>query len=224
MRTYKEYYKWALDEHLKWYSQQKEEWWKKDNGVFEYKDEDFEYKNDYLAIKGDYLETTMLKSNSEKNDSSIISNHTNVYNKEWCILFDIIGQALIDWCVENNETDIYSYCLIISRTLEDGKDTLDYNHKIKYMDYNKDWPTWKTCDDESILEKFNDCSALLTDIIYEFISSQGKNIPLDWNHFSFGLDSLNTSCKYKCWTPDSDGDMHIGNDSGNEFDEFMLSM
>jgi len=207
MRTYREYYNLGLERHNQWLSWQKNEWWKENDGVYEYKDKNFKYRKDHLDIQGDYLETVNFKSRSERNNSSIFDNHTNVTNREWDILFDMLGQALIDWCVENKQTEIYAYELEINRVLDGNTDTLDYLHVIKTL---KDNHCWEWCNDEKVLKKFEECSGFLTDIIYRFISEQGKDIPNDWNYFAFGLDSISVSCEYKEWTPESDGSMTFG--------------
>ena len=95
MRTYKEYYQFGLDEHLDWKSKQKDEWWRAK-----------QYKGD-LELKGEYLETATPLSEEEKNDSSFFKNHTNMKNSKWNILFTMLGQALIDWCVENGKQENY---------------------------------------------------------------------------------------------------------------------
>ena len=101
MRTYNEYYQFGLDDELDWKSKEKDEWWRKE-----------EYKND-LELKGEYLETITPLSEEEKNDSPLFKNHTNVKNSEWSILFGMLGQALVDWCVENGKQE--NLCRVYSR-------------------------------------------------------------------------------------------------------------
>ena len=209
MRTYKEYYQFGLNEHLDWKSKQTEEWWKNKN--------DF----DYLETKGDYIETIKFLTVDEKNDSSLFQNHTNVKNSEWDILFSMLGQALVDWCVENNvPQNIYSFHLNIDRYI----DGLDDCYKVN-------WGVHTTDDDNKINEPeiFDDCANTLADIVNEFISQQGKNIPNDWNYFSFGLDDLQASIKYGEWVCFSDGYMNLGNlnwekPEDERYDQFVECM
>ena len=209
MKSYKEYYEFGLKHHLDWKSKQKDEWWRRN-----------ELKGK-LNLEGDYIETINVLSEYEKNDSSLFHNHTNVKNSEWDILFSMLGQVLVDWCVENNvPQNIYSFHLSIDRHI----DGLDDCYKVNWGIY--------TSDDNNKInepERFEDCANVLTDIVNEFISQQGRDIPNDWNYFSFGLDDLQASIKYGEWICFSDGYMNLGNfnwenPEDERYDQFVECM
>lgn len=210
MRTYKEYYNLANKQELEWYRNQTEEWWREDEKP---------YTRDSLNIKGDYLETVRIKSKYERNNSSIVKNHTNINNWEASILFSILGQALIDWLIENKHTNVWSFGFNIERTIDGTNDLFEISYKVRYFDYDKEH--WVKCEDEDELLKFAPCAQFLTDIVYEFISRQGYDIPLDWNRFGFGLDELTTSCKYGEWCCFSDGSMGLGCRYGKGYDQYI---
>lgn len=209
MKSYKEYYKLGLDSHLDWKSKQEEEWWRRN-----------ELKGK-LNLEGDYIETINVLSEYEKNDSSLFTNHTNVKNSEWDILFDMLGQALIDWCNENNQVKKpYSFVLSIKKVV-DGTEPVYETSFVARRHTDKD-------DFEKITSgEFEGCRDFLCDLVETFISQNGKNIPCDWNYFSFSLDDLETSCKYGEWTCFSDGYMTFGNLSDPDkrmYDEYVLCM
>jgi len=213
MKSYREYYQFGLSEHLDWKSKQDEEWWKNKN--------DFKY----LETKGDYIETVHFLTIDEKNDASLFFNATNVKNSEWGILFDMLGQALVDWCVENmNYEDLWSVDFKIDRFIEDG--ITYYIPKTTARKYNGENEDVYKITDETILEKLEDCTLELCKIVDTFISTHGKNIPNDWNYFSFGLDSLYESCKWGIWVCSSDGYMNLGNynEETEKYDQFVECM
>ena len=220
MKTFKEYYKKALTKEKEWYKHQKDEWWRKYEGDVVYDDDNFHYRSDKLCLKGDYLETTRLKSKHERNDSSMISNHTNVNNREWGILFDILGQALIDWLIENEKTDIYAFGFSIKRVV-DGLDNFYIIEKeVKILDTEYTWQEIENPD-----PKFDECSKILCDLVDQFFTKHGNDIPCDWNYFGFGLDDLMHSCEYGEWCPCSDGSLSLGNEHDGEkydtYDEYV---
>ena len=192
MRSYREYYNLAKDEHLTWLAmlEQQNEWWKKD----EYN----RFKE--LEVMGDYLKGTKFLSRDEKNDASLFINRTNVKNSEWSILFSMLGQALVDWCVENERTKFWSFSLTIQRAL-DGL-TEYYVPKFKVETYdNED----SEVTDKKELKKWEDCRNALCDIIWDFIYTHKNDIPNDWNYISFSLDDLEPSCQAGQWVCFSDG-------------------
>ena len=192
MRTFKEYYEKAMGEHLDWLSHQTEQWWRNKS--------DF----DYLTPKGDYIETVNLLTDDEKNDTSLFHNHTNVLNSEWSIFFDMLGQALVDWCVENNvPKELYSFHLSIDRLVDGLDDCYQVHWGVYTYDNNKD--------EIKNPEMYTECANFLADLVNEFMTRQGKNIPNDWNYFSFGLDDLQSSIKYGEWVCFSDGYINLGN-------------
>lgn len=196
MRTYKEYYQIGLDNHLDWKSKQKDEWWRTN-----------QHKG-YLELKGEYLETITPLSEEEKNDSSIFKNHTNVKNSEWDILFSMLGQALVDWCVENGKQEnLWSFSIKVKRVVDGIEDLYIPSFNVKY--YSTDNQVVKNLEDESKREGFVDCQDFLFELISEFLERNKRDLPLDWNMFWFGLDDLMSSCKYGVWVSDSDGYMSL---------------
>ena len=199
MRTFKEYYDLGMKDHLHWLSFQKNEWWKRKN------------MSGDLDAKGDYIETVKFLAKDEKNDSSLFENHTNVKNSEWGILFHMLGQALIDWCVENKiPENIWSFNMHIDRVV----DCLDDIHRISWgiYPYDKmDGDRFKKGKEIENPERFDDCAQFLADLVDMFMTKHGYDIPNDWNYFSFGLDDLQGSIPYGEWCCCSDGYMHLGN-------------
>lgn len=213
MRTYKEYYQIGLEDHLDWKSKQKDEWWRKE-----------EYKND-LELKGEYLETITPLSEKEKNDSSIFKNHTNVKNSEWDILFSMLGQALVDWCVENGKQEnLWSFSIKVKRVADGIEDLYIPTFYVKY--YSTDNQVVKNLEDESKREGFVGCQDFLFELISEFLERNKRDLPLDWNMFWFGLDDLMSSCKYGEWVSDSDGYMDLAsvNDENKENELYVECM
>lgn len=212
MRSYKEYYDLSKEHELIWKSRQTEEWWKK------------KPFNDGLELTGDYIETIKELDENEKNDSSLFRNHTNVLNSEWGILFNMLGQVLVDWCVENNETNRWSFMVSINRVVDGLDDVYVCQHKVKTI--IKDSP--ETDVDKKVLKKFEDCRNVLCDIIWDFIYKHKNDLPCDWNCFVFSLDDLQESCKYGQWVAASDGYMCLSNvdmdGDGDQRDEFVLCM
>ena len=207
MRSYKEYYAIGQRHYITWLGIQKEEWWKKGD-------------NTHLDIAGDYIETVRFLSNDEKNDSSLFINHTNVKNSEWDILFSMLGQALIDWCIENQETNWWSYGMHIIREVENIDSIYLCNFSVRDATNQK-------ITDEETLKKFEGCRDFLCDIVEQFISDQGKDIPNNWNSFVFSLDDLKTSCKFGEWVADSDGYLSFGamyEGSDDEYEEYVELM
>ena len=196
MRTYKEYYQIGLDNHLDWKSKQKDEWWRTN-----------QHKG-YLELKGEYLETITPLSEEEKNDSSIFKNHTNVKNSEWDILFSMLGQALVDWCVENGKQEnLWSFSIKVKRVVDGIEDLYIPSFNVKY--YSTDNQVVQNLEDESKREGFVGCQDFLFELISEFLERNKRDLPLDWNMFWFGLDDLMSSCKYGVWVSDSDGYMSL---------------
>lgn len=212
MRTYKEYYNLGLEHHNRWFYNQKEEWWK-DKKSFE-----------YLSPKGDYIDTVNLISIDEKNNASLFHNHTNVKNREWDILFSMLGQALIDWCRENVKwNDLWSIGISIKKEMDGCSPIYDCSYYVNKYDGMK---TIQVTDEDE-LKKFEGCGDFLYDLVIEFLSRYGKDVPNDWNRFAFGLDSLAESCDRGEWICASDGYMNLasfveGEDGGwTEFIECM---
>ena len=196
MKTYKEYYQIGLDEHLDWKSKQKDEWWRA------------KQNKDELELKGEYLETITPLSEEEKNDSPLFKNHTNVKNSEWVILFGMLGQALIDWCVENGKQEnLWFFSIKVKRVVDGIEDLYIPSFNVKY--YFPDTQVVKSPEDESKREGFVDCQDFLLGLISEFLERNKRDLPLDWNMFCFGLDDLEASCRYGVWTPASDGYMDL---------------
>ena len=214
MKTYKEYYQIGLSHHLDWKSKQEEEWWRRN-----------ELKGK-LNLEGDYIETINVLSEYEKNDSSLFTNHTNVKNSEWCILFSMLGQALVDWCRENVDYEnLWSFGVQFKRGINEyGATNYIPEITVKKM---KEKTGIEEITDETVLKKFEDCEFELCRLVDTFLYSHGKNIPNDWNIFSFGLDSLYESCKWGEWICASDGYMTFGNLSDPDkrmYDEYVLCM
>lgn len=213
MRTYKEYYAMAKAHEDKWLSQQKTEWWKK---------KEF---SDGIGLKGEYFETVnKFLVIDAKNDVSLFSNYTNVRNYEWSCLFGMLGQALVDWCVENVSCkNLWSFYFEINRVVDGKDDFYSCTYKVK-KDNSKTKEIVKVSG--QTLKKFDDCKNFLCDIFEEFIRLHGYDIPLDWNYFSFGLDSLETSCEFGEWVCSSDGFMNFGNynEETKDYDEFVKCM
>lgn len=224
MRSYTEYYKKALAKENQWYRDQKEEWWRKYEGDVVYDDDNFHYRRDTLCLMGDYLETMIPKSKHERNDSSMITNHTNVNNKEWGILFSMLGQALIDWLIENKKTDIYDFSFSMKKIVDGIDHFYILDKSVKVLE--EDNMCWKEVENPDT--KFDECAEFLCDIVDRFFTIHEKDLPLDWNHFGFGLDCLMDSCKYGEWCPCSDGSISLGNEhDGNKYetyDEYMSSL
>lgn len=212
MKTYREYYQFGLEHHLNWRSYQKEEWWKKCN-------------QDSLKPKGDYIESVRFLTIDEKNDASIFINTTNVKNSEWSILFSMLGQALVDWCVENVDwKDLWSFDFRLDRFIENGEVFYYPTFKVTNSDYNDGWRKTVEETNGKKLKKFEKCSEFLFDMVTRFIDSNGKNIPNDWNHFSFGLDDLSESCQYGEWVCSSDGYIGLMNITDGIYDQFVECM
>ena len=198
MRSFKEYYKLGLEHHLKWLYNQKEEWWK-DKKSFE-----------YLSPKGDYIETVNILSVDEKNDASLFINHTNVKNSEWSILFSMLGQAIVDWCRENVEwKDLWSAGISIHKEMEGCSPFYLCSHYVNNYDSVNKMSVEVTDEDE--LKKYEGMCDFLCEMVEWFFTRHGKDIPNDWNRFSFGLDSLMDSCEWGEWVCSSDGYINLGN-------------
>lgn len=214
MKTYKEYYQFGLDEHLDWKSKQKCEWWRSKLTK--------QQKSD-LELKGEYLETITPLSEEEKNDSPLFENHTNVKNSEWAILFDMLGQALVDWCVKNGKKEnLWSFSINVKRVVDGVEDLYIPSFNVKY--YFPDTQVIDSLEDESKREGFVGCQDFLLGLISEFLEKNKRDLPLDWNMFWFGLDDLESSCKYGVWTPASDGYMDLAsvNDETKENKRYVI--
>ena len=210
MKTYKEYYQFGLEDHLNWKSKQKDEWWRTN-----------QQKGD-LELKGEYLETITPLSEEEKNDSPLFNNYTNVKNSEWSILFSMLGQALVDWCVENGKQEnLWSFSIKVKRVVDGIEDLYIPSFNVKY--YFPDTQVVKTPEDESKREGFVGCQDFLFELISEFLERNKRDLPLDWNMFWFGLDDLMSSCKYGVWVSDSDGYMDLASvDDENKENELYV--
>lgn len=214
MKTYKEYYAMAKAEEEDWLEKpaQKNKWWKAKTFCTK------------IGLKGEYFDTVKFITDDEKTDVSLFTNYTNVKNSEWACLFSMLGQALIDWCLENvSWFSLWSFSLNIERVL-DGKDSV---YSCSYKVNNRLQGNIVLNIDENTLAKFDECKNVLCDIFDEFIRLHGYDIPLDWNHFHFSLDDLYTSCSCGQWVSASDGCMGFGNykeDEGTDYDEFILCM
>ena len=210
MRTYKEYYQFGLEDHLDWKSKQKDEWWRTN-----------QQKGD-LELKGEYLETITPLSEEEKNDSPLFNNYTNVKNSEWSILFSMLGQALVDWCVENGKQEnLWSFSIKVKRVVDGIEDLYIPTFYVKY--YSTDNQVVKNLEDESKREGFVGCQDFLFELISEFLERNKRDLPLDWNMFWFGLDDLMSSCKYGEWVSDSDGYMDLASvDDENKENELYV--
>lgn len=213
MRTYKEYYQIGLDHYLDWKSKQKDEWWRTK-----------QYKG-HLELRGEYLETIIQLSEEEKNDSSLFENHTNVKNSEWDILFSMLGQALVDWCVENGKQEnLWSFSINVKRVVDGVEDLYIPSFNVKY--YIPDTQMVENLEDESKREEFVGCQDFLFGLISEFLEKNKRDLPLDWNGFWFGLDDLAASCKYGEWICASDGYMDLAsvNDENKENELYIECM
>ena len=210
MKTDKEYYQIGLDEHLDWKSNQKDEWWRA------------KQNKDELDLKGEYLETITPLSEEEKNDSPLFKNHTNVKNREWGILFSMLGQTLVDWCVENGKQEnLWSFSIKVKRVVDGIEDLYIPSFNVKY--YFPDTQVVKSLEDESKREEFVDCQDFLLGLISEFLENNKRDLPLDWNIFCFGLDDLESSCRYGVWTSASDGYMDLASvDDENKENELYV--
>ena len=210
MRTYKEYYQFGLDNHLDWKSKQKDEWWRA------------KQNKDELDLKGEYLETITPLSEEEKNDSPLFENHTNVKNREWGILFSMLGQALVDWCVENGKQEnLWSFSIKVKRVVDGIDDLYIPSFNVQY--YFPDAQVVKSLEDESKREEFVDCQDFLLGLVSEFLERNKRDLPIDWNMFCFGLDDLESSCRYGIWTSASDGYMDLASvDDENKENELYV--
>ena len=197
MKSYKEYYQFGLNEHLDWKSKQEEEWWRRN-----------ELKGK-LNLEGDYIETINVLSEYEKNDSSLFTNHTNVKNSEWGILFSMLGQALVDWCRENTDwKNLWSAGISINKEMEGCSPSYICSFYVNNYDFvNRS--RVEIVGEE--LEKYDGLGDFLYDLVDWFFTREGNNIPNDWNRFCFGLDSLMDSCEYGEWVCASDGYMNLAN-------------
>ncbi len=215
MKSYKEYYQFGLEHYLDWKSKQNDEWWRRN-----------ELKGK-LNLEGDYIETINVLSEYEKNDSSIFTNHTNVKNSGWDILFSMLGQALVDWFVENVDyKQIWSFDLKVTRFVNNGINFYVPSFKVK--NFEPDGSFVKTIDETNTekLNKYKECADFLCDLLGRFIEDQGVDVPNNWNYFSFGLDSLYDSCKYGEWVCVSDGYMNLLNyiDGEKDYETFVECM
>ena len=92
---------------------------------------------------------------------------------------------------------------------------------MKY--YFPDTQVVKRLEDKSKREGFVGCQDFLLGLVSEFLEMNKRDLPLDWNMFCFGLDDLETSCKYGVWTPASDGYMDLASvDDENKENELYV--
>ena len=210
MRTYKEYYQLGKEDHLSWLDFQKEKWWTLGD-----------QKHNHTT--GEYLETTKFLTLNEKNDASLFTNHTNVRNSEWSILFHMLGQALVDWMNENGKgADLWSFGFEMNRVIDGTADVYECPFYVKKTVDDE----IQKIEDEETLKEYEGCRDFLCDLVERFISDHRIDFPLDWNYFAFGLDSLHSSCEYGEWVPASDGYLNFGNldKELDNYDEYVLSM
>ena len=215
MKTIKEYYDQALTEQQTWIAQQKTKWWM----------HRFVSGRKVLGRKGDYIESVKFISDMKKNDVPLFHNHTNVKNSEWCILMDMLGAALVDWCKENVDwKNLWSVSTVIKRNIDSCSNIYDCSIKVNNVDEKNRIPVQVT--DDKDLEKFGELIDVFTEMFDWFITKQGKNIPNDWNKFTFSLDDLMESCKWGKWVSDSDGYMHLGyyNEKSGRLTDFVECM
>lgn len=190
MRSYKEYYKMGFGYYQDWYwANQDFDWWK-------YRPE----MEDNLNIIGDYLESTYFLDPDVKCDASVIENHTNVRNSEWCILFNMIGRIVIDYHKENSLTDSYEYSCNIDIELND-----DFSRTYKF-------------------DAGDQLSLFICDILDEFLSSHKNNIPNDLNYFKFYMDGIYHSVNYGYWTSASDAYMSLGYQGDDDRERYVECM
>lgn len=211
MKTYKEYYAKFLAKEMDWLDKQDKQWWRP-------------AKKEWMNVQGEYLETVNILPIEEKNDVSLFVNHTNLKNIKWGILFYMLAQALVDWCKEKGATweDLWCYDIVIRKTVEDGRVTYIYKHSLR----NHNDHEWVYEINEKRNEIFDGLDGFLCDMFDRFLEDNIPDIPLDWNYFSFSLDSLSTSVEYGEWVPASDGSMNLGNynDETKEYDEYVECM
>ena len=201
MKTYKEYYQFGLKKFLEWEGKQKEEWWKKNS------------LDSFLDMDGEYLEGVRTLDREKKNDAGIILNLTNIRNSEWNILFTMLGQALVDWCVEHKRTNkLHSFRVTITKIIDENfQEVYVPEFVLEKSDGQGDGRVIEEEKTPGFLKEFENCAGGLCDLVMEFIDRHKKNIPIDWNFFLFGLDNLSVSCLFKEWVAASDGYMCLGN-------------
>ena len=123
-------------------------------------------------------------------------------------LLHTLGQALVDWCVENGKQEnLWSFSIKVKRVVDGIEDLYIPTFYVKY--YSTDNQVVKNLEDESKREGFVGCQDFLFELISEFLERNKRDLPLDWNMFWFGLDDLMSSCKYGVWVSDSDGYMDL---------------
>ena len=205
MKTYIDYIKNARIHQKQWYYFQKTEWWKK------------KPYNGEMDIKGDYLETMNFKSNDRKNDVPLFTNHTNVNNSNWGVLFFALGQHLIDWCISHKK-NVYSCLVKIDRIIDGTDDVYKVNTSLTIRD--DDGFGWKRFDDP----EFEIYGAETCDMLDRFVTVHKDNLPLDWNYFAFSLDCLEDSCECGEWCCASDGYLCFGNINNDEYDKYVYCM
>ena len=110
----------------------------------------------------------------------------------------------------------------LKKTIEDGRVTYIYRHSLR----NHNDHEWEYENDEKRNELFDGLDDFLCDLFDRFLEDNMPDVPLDWNWFSFSLDSLTESVKYGEWVPASDGSMNFGNynEETKEYDEYVECM
>ena len=206
MRTYKEYYKIAIEQENDWHYNQTDTWWRRGEDA----------KRDFDE-EGEYMETVNTISVADKNDVPVFTNHTNIKNSEWSRLHHILVQALIDWLNENKKSHLYSFTLKLFRRVDYPNNAYEIEYSAQKIE--SEYPI--DINDPELQE----CADFLCDLIAEFTESHLNDIPLDWNVLSFYIDSLRHSCKCKEWCSYSDSYLQIGNqDSEDEYTSYVVSM
>ena len=112
----------------------------------------------------------------------------------------------------------------MKRVVDEVEDLYIPSFNVKY--YNPDTQTIKRLEDESKREGFVGCQDFLLGLVSEFLEMNKRDLPLDWNMFYFGLDDLESSCRYGVWTPSSDGNMNLASvdEKNNECEIYIECM
>jgi hypothetical protein len=134
----------------------------------------------------------------------------------------MLGQALVDWCVENGKQEnLWSFSITVKRVVDGVEDLYIPSFNVKY--YNPDTKVVENLEDESKRNEFVGCQDFLFGLISEFLEKNKRNLPLDWNGFWFGLDDLAASCEYGEWISASDGYMNLASvDDENKENELYV--
>lgn len=217
MKSYEEYYKSCKKQCeislVKSESMYGKNWWKKLNNNYSF---------------GDNYE--MMKPLSDKNDSPIVKNITNVYNSEWVILHHILSQMVIDYIKEYEiNDDIFSYSISICFNDPQKRWTM-YLKKYEYETISLpesepyDFPSYSFIGDETIIRKFDTLNVQIYNYVERFFKDNDKDIPQITNVVDFSIDDIHSSVEYGVWCPASDSNMSVGwdRDGDNKVDEILV--